>query len=54
MDLLSGFEVTLEDKVEEISGLRSAQLQFKKDSEILQEKLLIALAQNAKYLNPSS
>ena len=54
MDLLSGFEITLEAKVEEIRGLRLDQMQFKKDSEIVQEKLMIALAQNAKYLNPSA
>lgn len=54
MDLLSGFEITLEAKEEEIRGLRQQQKYIEQDLDNVQEKLMIALAQSAKYLNPTS
>lgn len=44
MDLLSGFEITLEAKEEEIRGLRQQQKYIEQDLDNVQEKLMIALA----------
>lgn len=43
MDLLSGFEISLEAKEEEIHCLKTNQVELRKDIDLLQEKLKIAL-----------